>query len=566
MNLVSASAATHLECNLPMDLDLETGVIMQMTTRKAEQAHGYAAMRAHIKEIKQLVDRSTLRPVYWDSLSSQAKKRVIRSHTVFKCKFDPVTGEFQKIKARHVGDGNQQDRSQYDDISSPTVSAHAVYIGAGIAAAEVRIVKTADIPGAYLNGWLPSGIEVHVHLDEYSSAILVHLDESYRKYLRDDRTMVVKLDKALYGLIESAKIWFDTLSASLVALGFTRNPKEPCVLNKTVDGVQVTIFLYVDDLMFTSRSEALIDDVIAELKKSYGNIVVHEGKQLPYLGQEFDFRTPGQVTIRMRKYVEDLLTASGIEGTADTPASESLFSVRDAPKLDAQQAKDFHSQVASVLYMAKRARPDLLTAVSFLTRRTVSPDQDDLKKLHRLLKYINGTRELGLTIRPEGGMQVHAFVDASYAVHPDFKSHTGSAITIGGGATYAKSSAQKINTKSSTESELVGASDSSGHIIWVRDFLIGQGYAMGPAILYQDNMSAMALMEKGYSSSDKTRHINVRYFFIRDLVDRGELEIKYCPTDSMLADLLTKPLQGQQFAELRDRLLGITSTTLLMLA
>lgn len=137
------------------------------------------------------------------------------------------------------------------------------------------------------------------------------------------------------------------------------------------------------------------------------------------------------------------------------------------------------------------------------------------------------------------------------------KSQTGVAITLGKGVTYAKSTTQQLNSKSSTEAELIALTDASGHVIWVRDYLIGQGYDIGPVTIYQDNMSTMALVKKGYSTSNNTRHINIRYFFIKDRVDKQELKIEYLPTEKMVADFFTKPLQGELFNNLRDNVLGI---------
>jgi hypothetical protein len=139
------------------------------------------------------------------------------------------------------------------------------------------------------------------------------------------------------------------------------------------------------------------------------------------------------------------------------------------------------------------------------------------------------------------------------------KSQTGVTITLGEGVTYAKSTTQQLNSKSSTEAELIALTDASGHVIWVRDYLIGQGYPIGPATIFQDNMSTMALVKKGYSTSNNTRHINIRYFFIKDRVDREELKIEYLPTEDMIADFFTKPLQGDLFKKLRDKILGINT-------
>jgi hypothetical protein len=136
------------------------------------------------------------------------------------------------------------------------------------------------------------------------------------------------------------------------------------------------------------------------------------------------------------------------------------------------------------------------------------------------------------------------------------KSHSGVAVTLGQGFFYCKSTTQKLNTKSSTEAELVALSDHYGMGIWSRDFLIAQGYEVLPTIIAQDNMSTIALANKGRSTADSTRHISIRYFFIKNRVEDGEVILKYVSTNDMVADILTKPLQGQQFNALKSILLG----------
>jgi hypothetical protein len=130
-------------------------------------------------------------------------------------------------------------------------------------------------------------------------------------------------------------------------------------------------------------------------------------------------------------------------------------------------------------------------------------------------------------------------------------------ISVGSGPIFVKSSKQKLNSKSSTEAELIAVSDVLSQVIWTRDFVLEQGYPAGPSVLYQDNTSAMALAQKGYSSSEKTRHVNIRFFFVKDTIESGEVKIEYMPTDELLADILTKPLQGKRFRSLRARLLNL---------
>jgi hypothetical protein len=136
--------------------------------------------------------------------------------------------------------------------------------------------------------------------------------------------------------------------------------------------------------------------------------------------------------------------------------------------------------------------------------------------------------------------------------------HTGIYVAIGNGPIFVRSSKQKLVAKSSTEAELIALSDATSQVIWCREFLSAQGYPVGPAKVYQDNKSTILLAEKVRSTSDRTKHISVRYFFIHDRIEKDELVLKYLPTEDMIADILTKPLQGALFIRLRDMLLNWT--------
>ena len=149
------------------------------------------------------------------------------------------------------------------------------------------------------------------------------------------------------------------------------------------------------------------------------------------------------------------------------------------------------------------------------------------------------------------------YVDASFAVHNDFKSHTGAVMTFGQGAVQSISRKQKLNTRSSTEAELVGADDAATMILWTRLFLEAQGFDVHDNILYQDNKSAILLETNGKKSSGKrTRALNIRYFFLADQVEKGNLTVEYCPTLEMIGDYLSKPLQGKLFKKFKDLIMG----------
>ena len=149
-------------------------------------------------------------------------------------------------------------------------------------------------------------------------------------------------------------------------------------------------------------------------------------------------------------------------------------------------------------------------------------------------------------------------MDASFAVHPDFKSHTGAVMTMGNGAITSISRKQGMNTWSSTEAEVVAADEVVGPMLWTRLFLEAQGYPIKKNILYQDNRSAMLLENNGRKSAGKrSRHLNIHYFFVTDQKDKGNISIEYCPTDQMKGDYMTKPLHGKKFTSFRRELMNL---------
>ena len=173
------------------------------------------------------------------------------------------------------------------------------------------------------------------------------------------------------------------------------------------------------------------------------------------------------------------------------------------------------------------------------------------------MKYLNGTQEKVLTLKIDSINIIKWYVDASFAVHDDFKSHTGAIMSMGKGALQSISRKQKLNTRSSTEAELVGVDDISIMILWTRLFLEHQGYDIEKNIIYQDNKSSILLETNGRKSAGKwSRALNIRYFFISDQVEKGNVIVDYCPTEQMVGDMLTKPLQGNKFLQFRNIILG----------
>jgi hypothetical protein len=243
---------------------------------------------------------------------------------------------------------------------------------------------------------------------------------------------------------------------------------------------------------------------------------------LHYLGISIDFSHPGEARLTMAGYVNEIVTTSGVTGTARSPAADNLFDADESDRVTEEVRVWFHRVVAQLLYLAKRTRWECLPAVSYLATRVTRCTVVDVEKLHRLVRYIIGTADLGVVLRPgELGIVVRLYVDASCGVHHDGKSHTGACVVIGDtGAVHCTSVKQDIVVKSSKEGELVAVvSNAANQGLSSRQFLIAQGYKMEPVILYQDNLSCMAMLARGRSGSERTRHIAIRYYWTKERVD-----------------------------------------------
>ena len=158
------------------------------------------------------------------------------------------------------------------------------------------------------------------------------------------------------------------------------------------------------------------------------------------------------------------------------------------------------------------------------------PDEDDWGKLKRVLRYLNGTRRLHLTLSVDSLSMVRWYVDGSHQIHDDCRGHTGAFMTLGRGAICSSSRKQKLNTKSSTETELVAVDDKLPDILWMKYFLEAQGYTIEHNIIYQDNMSTMSLEKNGrISASHRCKHIHAKYFLIQDRYACGDVDLEYYP-------------------------------------
>ncbi len=510
-------------------------------------------------EIDILITKDVFDPVDPSTLISRQLRSTIPSKMFVKLVLNP-DGTVKKTKARFVGGGHRQDRSLYQpsDTSSPTISLTALNVLLSIVAMESRKVYTIDVTGAYLNAEIQKELyiripqEVSTHLIKRYPRFAIGLDGTGKIYAR--------LKKALYGTIEASVLWYLLLMEILVQIGFVPNTKEPCVVNMIRDHCQITVGVYVDDLLCTSKSAENLIWLADNLQSAFEGITIHSGTKHNFLGRTIEFCDDGIATITMEKHITSFLDKLTISGFSAYPATTTLFDIdASSPHLDPVKKALFHSTVALLRYIADCARPDLHPVPSFLASRVLCPTDQDWKKLIKCAKYLHSTKHLHLTLRPSAGVLLVAYVDAAFGVYhsTDYRSTTGAALQLNGNTVWTKSTKQKLNAKSSTEAELIAVSDALPHILWTRDFIIAQGYSVPATTLFQDNLSTITMIHNGRGTSPQTRYIAVRFFWVKDRVDSGEILIEHVPTEAMLADLLTKPLQGAAFHRLRAALLGL---------
>ena len=520
--------------------------IMRLTIKKAMAKNPSATVASVMKEFRQLIDKEVWSVMRKANLTGSQLKSAIRSSMFLKEKYD-AAGVFDKLKARLVAGGDGQDKTLFDNLSCPTVAQETVMMVLAIAAAERRKLMTIDITGAYLECDLTKDMEVIMKLDPILTKILHEVDKSAVGMEDSKGVTYVKLNKALYGTVQAALLWYEKLKGVLMTDGFTANPYDACLFNKIVDGKQITVCFHVDDLLVTCECEAVSDQLVEHLESSFTNLTVNRGKQHSYLAMNI-VEEEEHISVDMTAYIEKCTEGKVFDRPATSPAREDLFDEpEESAPLGEEDRVSFHSNVAQLLYLCKRTRTESLCAVSHLSSRVSKSTEDDDKKLCRVLNYLYHTKDRKMRLKKGSSVDMEAFIDASFGSHADGRSRSGIALTMCGGIVGAWSAKQKLNTKSSTEAEIVGLSDGLSHVIWMRELLLAQGYSLPPTKVHQDNQGVLSIMREGRSPKHRTKHLNIRHFFARDRERRGDIALQYCPTREMIADVLTKAVNGELF-------------------
>ena len=430
---------TKIKTKIPVtnigDMFKETmNVIMtQMSGKAGIKKHGQRAIDALFKEYAQLNDKSVFCGINPNKLTAEEKKQALRLVELIKEK------RCGKLKGRACADGRPQRKFvSKEESASPTVSLEGLILSMLIDAREERDIATADVSGAYLHANMDDF--VIVKLTGQTVDIMCNVNDEWKQLVIEEngkKVLYLQLKKALYGCIKSAILWYECFVECLEGLGFELNPYDHCIANKIINGEQCTIAWYVDDCKISHVDKKVVDEILKKLEERFGEVTVTRGKKHTYIGMDIDFLSEGRVSIVMKDHLLECIeafeaTGESIDHFAVTPAAHNLFEIdATSPILSKEQSELYHHIVAKLLFVCKRARLDVQLPIAFMCSRVSCSTKQDWQKLKRTLSYIKGTIDMPRIISACTFDVLYTYVDASYAPHPDMRSHTGGLMSFG---------------------------------------------------------------------------------------------------------------------------------------
>lgn len=355
---------------------------------------------------------------------------------------------------------------------------------------------------------------------------------------------------SLYGLKQSARAWNRVASDALRRIGFARSGANPCLYVRWESDQPVYVLLYVDDMLVAGRTHKMTANVGEQLQRFFE--LRDLGPVRHYQGIQVEQGEDGSYQLWQSNKITQLLVEHGMEDSksVETPMVTGFLTApaEESPLLP--NNNKYRQLIGSLLYLATVSRPDIALAVGVLARRVAGPMESDWKAAKRVLRYLGGTLDRRLTFPVGSDTRLGCWVDADWAGEDLDRSTSGCLFRIGPSLVSWKSKKQVLVATSSTEAEYVAASSACNNLQWMRQLLADLGVSQkGPTTVYEDSQGCIKLVQADVCSQ-RTRHIDIRHHQIRVLRELGYLTLKYCDTDSMTADILTKPLSREKFRRL----------------
>jgi len=466
----------------------------------------------------------------WEMVERPRGRKVIKNRWVFDVKTDG------RKKARLVAKGfSQVEGLDYDQVFSPVVRFETVRLLLAMAALQNWHMTGVDVRNAYLYG----------ELDE---EIYMEQPEGFK--VPGKENMVLRLLRALYGLKQAGLAWWRALKLSMEKLGFVSLSSDAGIFLYRGQGSFVIAIVYVDDAIFMGPARSLA----YEMKRRF-----MERWETRDLGDVTEFlrmritRSGSTIHLDQTAYLETVLQRCGM---SDAKPTATPLPAGYVPQVSGSTASPelrsrFQTVIGSLLYLMLGTRPDILFAVTKLAQHAANPSDDHLSKALYICRYLVGTSKYRLTYNGESGQGISACTDSDWASDDTSRhSQTGYFIKLAKGLISWTSRAQKTIALSPTEAEYMALSDCSRQVVWMHTLLGELGYQMGPIPICGDNQGSIFIASNPVTEK-RSKHIDIRYHYIREVIDRGVTEVYFINGEDNPADLLTKNLGRVKFQKFR---------------
>lgn len=474
----------------------------------------------------------------WSLVSPPVGKNIIKSKWVFKVK-KGSDGSITEYKARLVAQGYSQVFGQdYDETFSPVVRFESIRVLMAMAVQFNLVIHQMDVTSAFLNGNLDEEIFM-----KQPENFIVQGKESY----------VCKLHKSIYGLKQSPRCWNTAIDDYLKSIGFVQATSDNCIYTAS-EGEMFIIAVYVDDIILACKDLERITTVKNHLSSKYK---MKDMNKLQYFVgvQVVHSLRQGYIWLGQSTYCNNVLKKFNMSDCkpVDTPVETSCnLSIGD----DTDELVDpelYQSCIGSLLYMSIKTRPDIAYAVGNVAKFCSKPNKTHWSAVKRILRYLKGTVNYGLLFQHNKSSELVGYSDADWAGDVnDRKSTSGYCFVINGAAVAWSSKKQTCIALSTAEAEYVALSHASQEAVWLISLHENIGRPISSSVtIYEDNQSAICI-SKNPQFHGRTKHVDIKFHFVRDLVESKVIEVTYCPTNEMIADSFTKGICREKFVKFRN--------------
>ena len=469
----------------------------------------------------------------WELVDLPEGEKEIGTKWVFKCKRDD-RGIVTRNKARLVVKGfNQQEGIDYNEVFAPVARLEAIRLFLAFASFKGFKVYQLDVKSAFLYGKVQEVV--------YVSQPDGFVDPDY-----PDR--VYKLDKALYGLHQAPRAWYETLSTHLLQNGFERGQIDSTLFIKRKKEDFLLVQIYVDDIIFGSSDERMCHEFELVMKGKFEMSAM--GELSFFLGLQVDQKKDGMF-IHQTKYVYDILSRFKMEdcATFSTPICENHNLGPDNDSVEDVDPSQYRAMIGSLMYLTA-SRPDIMFAVCLCARYQANPKESHMKAVKRILRYLKGKPKLGLWYPAESDLKFVAYTDSDYGgCKSSRKSTTGGCQFLGGRIVSWQCKKQSCVSTSTCEAEYIAAGSCCSQVLWIQQQMRDYGLNFTHTPIMIDNNATISITNNPVKHS-KTKHIDIRHHFIRDCAEKKLIELHKVDTLDNLADLYTKAFDRARFEHL----------------